>query len=172
MSFCLKSMMLLAALPLCVAAMSQEATATDRFDVKVEVVSFRSLVNTTPGGYVVVHNANIHVDIEGSGRKTVNAPRIIANPFRTTQVNAQTQFTNIKKPRHKQRQIKVSANLTGFYTTSGGKKTQNLGLAKGETSIDLFREADHSKDDKAVQTVMVKSQNYQMIVRVTVIERD
>ena len=172
MSFRLKSMMLLAALPLCVAAMSQEAAATDRFDVKVEVVSFRSLVNTTPGGNVVVHNARLQAKIEGSGYQTINHPRIIANPFRTVKVNAKLQFTNIKKPHHKQRQIKVSSYMTGFYTTADGQKPQHLGIASSETSIDLFRKADHSKDDKAVQTITLKSPRYQMVVRVTVTELD
>ena len=37
MNYRLKSLMLLVALPLCVAAMSQEAAAKDRFDVKIEV---------------------------------------------------------------------------------------------------------------------------------------
>lgn len=53
MSYCLKSLVLLAALPLCVAAMSREAAATDRFDVKVEVLEFFSYLDTNPSGYAV-----------------------------------------------------------------------------------------------------------------------
>jgi hypothetical protein len=172
MNYRLKSLMFLAVLPLCVAAMSQQATAKDRFTVKIDIVSFRSLVNTNPGGNVVVHNSNFHVDIEGMGRRTIHIPRIIASPFRMTQVGAKFQFTNIEKPKRKQRQVKLSSDLTGFYWVEGKTKPQNLGLAKGATSIDLFREADRSKNDTAAQTVHVRNQNYMMTVRVTVIETD
>ena len=68
MSHCLKSLLLLAALPLCVATMSREAAASDRFDVKIEVLKFGSRVNTNPGGYVVAYNYNLNLDIEGRSK--------------------------------------------------------------------------------------------------------
>ena len=167
MCYYLKSLMLLAALPLCLAAMSQEAAAKDRFTVKLEVVKFRSLVNTDPGGNVVTHKARFLVDIEGMGKRTLHIPRIIANPLRMTQIGAKFQFTNVEKPERKQRQVKLSSYLTGFYWVEGKTVPQHLGLANGATSIDLFKEADHSNSDTAAQTIMIRSQNYMMIVRVT-----
>ena len=169
----LKSLLLLAALPLSVASMSREAAATDRFDVKVEVLKFRSLLDTNPSGYVVVNYYSLDVDIEGIGRRTINS-RIIARPLYTMPVKDKIQFTNIKKPKHKKRHIKLSANMVGHYqlTANSSKKEQLLGIAKSATTIDLFREADHSKNDTAAQTVLVRNQNYMMILRVTVIETD
>jgi hypothetical protein len=173
MNYCLKSLLLLAALPLCVASTSQEATATDRFDVKVEVLQFQSLLNTSPSGYVVVNYYKLDVDIEGIGRRTINS-KIITRPFYMMPVKDKVQFTNIKKPNHKKRHIKLSARMIGHYRLKVNSpiKVQLLGTAKSATTIDLFREADHAKNDTAAQTVLVRNQNYRMIVRVTVIETD
>ena len=131
------------------------------------VPHYRSLVRNDR-----VNVFTLHAEIEGMGRRTIHIPRIIANPFRMTPMGVKFQFTNIEKPKRKQREIKMSSRLTGFYWVEGETVPQNLGLAQGATSIDLFRQADHSKNDTAVQTVMVRNQNYMMIVRVTVIETD
>jgi hypothetical protein len=173
MSFRLKSMMLLAALPLCVAAMSQEAAATDRFDVKVEVLQFYAFRDTNPSRYYVEYKYNFNVEIEGIGRRTINS-RIVTLPHYMMPVGRTVQFHNIKKPKHKKRRIKLSANMIGRYqlTVNSPKKTQYLGSAMGITQRDLFREADHSRDDKAVETVRVRNKDYVMYVRVTVIEID
>jgi hypothetical protein len=171
MSFCLKSLVLLAALPLCVAAMSREAAATDRFDVKVEVLQFYSYRNTNPGGYVMVNNYNFDVDIAGIGRRTINS-RIISQPLRMTPVGSTVYFRNIKKPKRKNRQINMSANMNTRYQVLSEIKTLSMGNARGSTERDLFREADHSRDDTAYQTVAVRNGNYVLYVKVTVTEID
>jgi hypothetical protein len=171
MSYCTKSLLLLAALPLCVAAMSQEAAATDRFDVKVEVLKFYAFLDTSPSGYGVEYKYNFNVDIEGVGRRSINS-RIITRPNYMMPVGRTVQFQNIKKPKHSKRRIKLSANVTGRYQVGTKKKTQQMGGATGATERDLFRKADHSRDDEAVQIVRVRNKDYVMYVRVTVIERD
>ncbi len=169
----LKSLLLLAALPLCVASMSREAAATDRFDVKVEVLKFRSLLDTNPSGYAVVNYYSLDVDIEGIGRRTINS-RIITRPLYMMPVKDEIQFTNIKKPKHNKRSIKLSSKMVGHYRLKVNSpiKEQLLGIAKSATTIDLFREADHAKNDTAAQTILLRNQNYMMILRVTVIEVD
>jgi hypothetical protein len=171
MRYCLKSLLLLAALPLCVAAMSREAAASDRFDVKVEVLKFYSYRDTNPSGYAVEYKYNFNVDIEGIGRRTINS-RIITRPRYMMPVGRTVQFNNIKKPKHKNRRIKLSANVIGHYQVVATKKTQYMGDARGATDRDLFREADHSREDKAVQTLSIGNRDYVMYVRVTVIEID
>ncbi len=52
------------------------------------------------------------------------------------------------------------------------KKTQYLGTAAGATNRDLFREADHSQDDRATQTFTIGNPDFMMRVRVTVTEID
>lgn len=113
------------------------------------------------------------MDIEGIGRQTINS-RIITRPRYLMPVGRTVQFHNIKKPKHKNRRIKLSANVIGRYqvTVATPKKTQYLGNAPGAAGRDLFREADHSRDDKAVQTFTIGNPNYAMKVRVTVIEID
>jgi hypothetical protein len=171
----LNSLLLLPALALCVATMSQDAAATDRFDVRVEVLQFYAYLDTTPSGYAVEYKYNFTVDIEGVGRRTINS-RITTRPHFMMPVGRTIQFHNVKKPKRKNRQIKLSANMVGHYSVIANnkihKKIQNMGNARGVTERDLFRDADHSRDDKAAQTIAVRNGDYVMYVRVTVIEID
>jgi hypothetical protein len=172
MNYCLKSLLLLAALPLCVAAMNQEATASDRFDVKVEVLEFFSYRDTDPSGFVVDYKYIFVADIEGAGRRRIDS-RIITRPRFLMPVGRTVQFNNIKKPKNKDRHFRLSAYVTGRYgLVDGTKKVQHQGLATDVIKRDLFREADRSRDDKAVQTFSIGNPDYMMTVRVTVVEVD
>jgi len=172
MRYSLKSLILLAALPLCAAATNREAIASDRFDVKVELLEFVSYLDTDPSGLAVEYNYGFVAYIEGAGPQRIDS-RIITRPNFKMPVGRTVQFTNIKEPKRKARHFGVTAYVVGRYElVDGTKKTQTLGLAEANTSRDLFDDADDSKDDTAVEAFSIKNAHYMMKVRVTVVEVD
>ena len=173
MKSCLKSLTLLAALPLCFAAMSQEAAAEDRFEVKLEEVNFRANLDTDPSGYVVRYTYAFSFEIEGRGLKLAQHG-LITRPKQMTPIAGYRTVFQVEEPKRKHRQIKLSAETTGKYqeTVDSPMKTQDLGKAAGATERDLFDEADDADDDKAVEIVHVKNGDFEFYVRVTVTKID
>jgi hypothetical protein len=171
MNYRLKSLVLLAALPLCVAAMSREAAATDRYDVEIEVIQFYTFYDTDPSGLKVNYSYNFNADIDGAGRRQYKA-KIKSRPQINNTVGRKLRFRDIEEPERSNRQIKFSAKVTSRYVVLGLTQLQSLGNARGVTSRDLFREADKADDDKAVETVAVRNKDFVFYARVTVTEID
>jgi hypothetical protein len=175
MNYRLKRLMLLAALPLCVAAMSQEAAAEDRFDVKIELLEFYSTVDAeTHNDHPNVNYLYIlHADISGAGRKSIVKKEVIGQPKQRLTIGRAIQFHNVRKPDRSSRLIKFSADATARYRTpSLNHKLKSMGKTRAATLRDIFDDADDSRDDKAVQQVVVKNQRYRFVLRVTVTEVD
>jgi hypothetical protein len=167
----LRSLMLLAALPLCVAAMSQEAAAKDRFDVKIEVTGVYAFRDTVPSGRPVEYKYDFNAGIKGVDNYTINS-RVKTLPQTYTKVLRGIYFRDIETPERDSRLIKMSAKMTGQYKILGQPQQQDLGDAVGSTSRDLFDEADDARDDVAWEVVAVRNGDYVLYVRVTVTEVD
>jgi hypothetical protein len=151
--------------------MSQEAAAKDRFDVQIEMLHFYAYYDTTPSGISAVHEYDLHVDIEGIGRRTIKG-QFRAKGNLMASVWGKAKFQNIEEPKRSNRQIKFSSKVVRDYTVGTSEGTDYLGRASGVTKGDLFRESDHSRDDTASETVAVRTRDYVFYVRVTVIEVD
>ena len=171
MNACLKSLTLLAALPLCLAAMNQEATAEDRFDVKVEVLDFKAFRDTTPKNWFAKHEYEFEVNIEGIAIRFIKG-EFNAWPKRTTAISDTLHFKNIKKPEKSNRRIKFMAKARREYTVNGLSGSDAFLRTRVTNNRDLFRESDRSGDDVAVETIAIENQDFVFNVRVTVIEVD
>ena len=171
MKSCLKSLTLLAALPLCFAAMNREAAAEDRFDVKIEGIQFYAYSDTTPSGHLAEYEYELKVDIEGIGSRTIKG-KFYELAQKMKSIPGTTQFTNIEKPEKSNRRIKFSAKVRREYTVNGLSGSDSLLRTSVTTKGDLFRESDRSGDDVAYETVAVRSRDFVFYVRVTVIETD
>jgi hypothetical protein len=158
------------------APMNQKEAVTDRFDVKVEVLKFRSPLNAdTPLNHPDVnYYYNVHAAVAGVRSRSLVRGKVIGRPMRSLNLSGTIQFRNIEKVDLADRLIRLSANVTAQYRnrTDGKNKTLAMDKASGATSIDLFKMADQSQNDQAVQTVLIRNRNYLMIVRVTVTELD
>ncbi len=174
MSYCLRSL-LLAALPLCVAAMSREAAAHDRFDVKIELIDFYSNMNADlPADRPnVSYTYTVHSDIAGIGRRSVVKAKLVGLPKTRLKMGRTLRYYNIEKPDRSDRLIRFTAKASSYYRkASGDHKIHLMGTGESVTSRDLFREADRSRDDEAVETIVIRKKYYTMVIRVTVIEID
>ena len=119
MKACLKSLTLLAVLPLCFAAMNREAAAEDRFDVKIEVLDFKAFRDTTPKNWFAKYEYEFEVEIEGIGTQSVNNGKFETFPKRTVAISDTLRFTNIKKPEKSNHRIKFMAKARREYTVNG-----------------------------------------------------
>jgi hypothetical protein len=176
MRSCLKSLLLLAVLPLSVASISQEAVAEDRFDVTVELLHFysRTAADRPLDQPNVNYQYTVNVDIPDIGQQSVEKAVVKGSPKRNLHLNRTIHFHNVRKPDRSDSLIKFSAYATGRYMgrLDGHHKVVGMGTTRSATTTDLFREADHSRDDIAVQTVVVQNQRYHIVLRVTVVEID
>ena len=180
MGYCLKGLLVLAAIPLFVAATNREATATDRFDVIVDVVTFKSLKDMDPskGNSNDEYFLTVRADIVGEGRRSIINLEKTGPAKKTLYVGRQIRFRNIKTPDRPT--VYLSSDVSEEDVVEVGtifkkkkeKRYANMGIARGATTGDLFREADRSRDDVASQTVTISNRNYRMEIRVRVIEVD
>jgi hypothetical protein len=171
MNYRLKSLMLLAALPLCIAAMSQEAAAKDRFDVKIEVVDFYSGQDTIVSGLPVDYKYDLNVRIDGVANQTFKS-RFKTRPKTKTRVGRSFHIRNVEAPERSNRRIKLSAKVEGEYRAFDALLQLYLSKNVGSTNRDLFDEADDARDDVAVNIVTLGNGRFVMNVRVTVTEVD
>jgi len=176
----LKSLLLSAALPIVVLALSQSAQATDRFDVYVELVSFKSLVDMDPSNAQDEYYLALHADVSGEGRRSIRNVSLNGAPKRILPVRRTVVFRNIKAPHRDDRGISLYSDVSEQDVVKVGTifkpetetRYADMGTARGLTREDLFRKADRSRDDRASETVTLVSRKYRMEVRVTVVEVD
>ena len=114
MTYCMRSLMLLVALPALVFALGDTAKATDRFDVIVDVVSFKSTKDMDPskGNANDEYFMNVHVDVPGAGRRSLRNYRKNGAPMKTLYVNKRLVFRNIKEPHRSERTITVHSDVS------------------------------------------------------------
>ena len=172
MSQFLRNSLLLTALPALMMATVQSADATDRFDVRVEVVSFKSLVDMDPSNGSDEYFLTVNPDVPGAGRKSIQNAQVNGPPKRVLRVGRSITFRNIKEPSRSNRTITLSSDVSEQDVVKKRTSYDDMGIARTSISDDLFREADRSSRDTASRTVTLSNRNYRMEVRVTVIEVD
>lgn len=158
----------------------QHAQATDRFNVTVRVVSFKSLVDMDPTNNNDEYFLTVNADVPNAGRKSLRNYELKGPPKKTLRANGVLTFQDIKEPSRSKRTITISCDVSEQDVIETGpifkkkKKTvyTDMGTATGKITDDLFREADRSSKDVASRTVTLTSKKYRMEVLVTVIEVD
>ena len=182
MSCWMKSLLMVAALPVCVAATSREAEATDRFDVYVEIASFKSLRDMDPskGNANDEYFMTVRADIIGEGQRTIYNLEKRGKPKKTLYVGRTLVFRDIREPSRSNRKIYLSADVSerdivkvgNIFDPKTEERYTNMGVARGTTTIDLFKQADDARSDQASQAITLANRNYRMVIRVRVVEVD
>jgi hypothetical protein len=180
MSNLLKCTVSVALVAITVLCSQHEARATDRFNVSVRVVSFKSLVDMDPTNANDEYFLTIHADVPNAERKSLRNYEVKGAPKKTLNTNRTITFPNVKEPSRSNRAITISSDVSEQDVIETGpifkkrKKTvyEDMGTARGSITDDLFREADRSSKDTASRTIMLTNKKYRMEVRVTVTEID
>ena len=101
-------------------------------------------------------------------------------PMRTLYVGRTLTFRNIEMPSRSNCKVYLSADVSeqdivqvgNIFKKETEERYTNMGVARGATTIDLFKQADHARNDQATQTVTISNRNYRMEIRVRVVEVD
>ena len=180
MSHLLKCTVSIAIAAVTILCSQQETRASDRFNVTVRVVSFKSLVDMDPSNANDEYFLTVHADVPGVRRQSLRNYEVKGPPKKTLATNRTLVFRDIKEPSRSNRTISISSDVSEQDVVETGpifkkkKKTvyTDMGTAKGSITDDLFREADRSSKDIASRTIMLTSKKYRMEVLVTVTEID